>query len=179
MVRVEISGEELLPSQYRFSEEERELFGTLFCRVVSEFAPQLTRHGDVEVSVNILSETEMAEINSQYRSEGGPTDVLSFPFWEDAGVFSPPMQAWPELPLGDILVCAEQVEKNAADRGVTFGDEYILVIVHGFLHLIGFDHDTKEKEHHMWNLQEKYTKELKLLLEKSRNGKSNPDAKGV
>ncbi len=179
MVRVEIAGEEHLSPRYRLSENERELLGALLRRVISELAPQLTGHGGVEVSVNILPEAEMAEINLQYRSEDGPTDVLSFPFWEDSGAFSPPLQAWPELPLGDIVVCAEQVERNAADHGVSFLDEYILIIVHGFLHLIGFDHDTEEKERHMWSLQEGYANELKLLLEKNRSGEPDLDTKGA
>lgn len=167
MVIVEISGEEHLPEKFRLSGRGTELLGALFGRVVSELIPSLKGHGMLEVSVNILSEEDMAELNQHYRSEEGATDVLSFPLWEGVEGFAPPPRPWPELPLGDILVCGEQVEKNALEHEVAFLEEYLLVIVHGFLHLIGFDHDTEEKERYMWNLQERYRDELKRSLQEN------------
>lgn len=105
---------------------------------------------DVEVSLTFLNPQKMAEINCEYRDVSEPTDVLSFPMWEDEdGCFVPP-DDWEVIPLGDIMVCPDVVEKNAAENGRTFLEETVLVISHGLLHLMGRDHDTEERKNEMW-----------------------------
>jgi probable rRNA maturation factor len=118
----------------------------------------------LELSVVFLTADDIHKINLKYRRVDAPTDVLSFPLWEDENGFFAPPDDWDLLPLGDILICSDVVAGNAADNGKTFEEELILVLFHGFLHLIGFDHDTKEKQDLMWNLQndmvQNYFKEL-------------------
>ncbi|MPN58939.1 Endoribonuclease YbeY [bioreactor metagenome] len=72
--------------------------------------------------------------------------------WEENGEFLPP-QGWDILPLGDILICEEIVRENASQNNVSFIEELYLMVAHGFLHLLGLDHDTEEKKEAMWNLQ--------------------------
>ena len=108
---------------------------------------------EAEISLLFADDAEMSELNSRYRGENAATDVLSFPLWEDESGFNPPAE-WEKLPLGDIAVCPEIVAQNAAINGKSAKEEMVLVISHGFLHLIGFDHDTKEHEERMWEKQE-------------------------
>jgi probable rRNA maturation factor len=93
-------------------------------------------------------------LNDMYRHVQEPTDVLSFPLWEEEGVFAP-LASWSDLPLGDIVISPEYVRENAKRVGAGYEGELALVIIHGFLHLIGFDHDTDEREREMWEIQEK------------------------
>lgn len=93
--------------------------------------PEIKKPEAVELSLTFLSSNVMREQNRAFRDIDEPTDVLSFPLWEDK---------FPELPLGDVLICAEQVRLNAQANGVAFEDEMCLIIAHGFLHLLAFDH---------------------------------------
>lgn len=108
---------------------------------------------DVEISLTCVDANKMAELNSGYREIDSPTDVLSFPLWEVDSSFIPPSD-WEILPIGDIIVCPEIIAGNAAENGRGFDEELVLVISHGLLHLIGFDHDTEEREDEMWKEQD-------------------------
>ena len=112
-----------------------------------------------EVSLAWASKDEIARINLEYRDTEGPTDVLSFPMWEDEdGRFSPP-EDWEHIMLGDIIVCPEVVSANAEANGKSCVCETALIICHGFLHLIGFDHAEDNEREAMW-------KEQALLLQR-------------
>lgn len=115
---------------------------------------------ECEISLTFAGTDRMAEINKKYRDAEGPTDVLSFAMWEnDEGNFEPPSD-WENLPLGDIVVCPEVVAKNAAENGKSVESETALVIFHGFLHLIGFDHAEEEEKLRMWEKQERMVKDF-------------------
>lgn len=114
--------------------------------------PPLTK--DIEISLAFVDKTTIADMNLRYREVEGPTDVLSFPMWEgECGAFQPP-EDWETLQLGDIIVCPDVVAANAADNGKTFAEEVSLVIFHGCLHLVGYDHDTDERRGEMWREQD-------------------------
>jgi len=87
---------------------------------------------DAEVSVYIVDEDEGQELNSQYRGKDYPTNVLSFhaDIAEEVGV---PL-------LGDLVVCAPVVEREAQEQGKTLQAHWAHMLVHGTLHLLGFDH---------------------------------------
>ena len=115
---------------------------------------------DIEISLTFLDSQKMREINNEYRNVDEPTDVLSFPLWEsEDGLFTPP-DDWEVLPIGDIMVCPEIVKKNAAENGRTHLQETVLVISHGLLHLIGYDHDTEERQVTMWREQDDLVREF-------------------
>lgn len=84
-----------------------------------------------EVSVRIVSEAEMAELNKRYRGKDKPTNVLSFP----SGI-----EAEGHLFLGDIVVCNAVVFDEAIKFDKTFPDRFAHMVVHGLLHLLGHDH---------------------------------------
>ena len=113
---------------------------------------------DVEISLSIMEKDGIAAINTVYRDIKEPTDVLSFPMWETEDASFLPPSDWDILPLGDIVVCPDVVEQNAKDNSKEFSEELILVISHGFLHLIGYDHATDEERDIMWKIQDALVK---------------------
>lgn len=90
------------------------------------------RRDEAELTVRVVDEDESAELNGLYRKKQGPTNVLSFPFEAPPGL---------ELPLlGDIVVCAPVVVREAAEQGKTVEAHWAHMVVHGTLHLLGYDH---------------------------------------
>jgi probable rRNA maturation factor len=113
-------------------------------------AKMLENHAEAEVSLSFLDKAERRDVNKRYRGVDEPTDVLAFPLWED-GQFAPP-GALGLLPLGDIVICPEETEREHAPAPPS--EALCLVLAHGFLHLLGYDHDTPDKEEDMWKRQE-------------------------
>lgn len=87
---------------------------------------------DAEVSLYIVDENESQELNAEYRGKDKPTNVLSFPadIPEEVGI---PL-------LGDLVVCAPVVEREAQEQGKTLEAHWAHMLIHGSLHLLGFDH---------------------------------------
>jgi probable rRNA maturation factor len=87
-----------------------------------------------EVTVRIVDEIESEQLNQQYRHKQGPTNVLSFPFETDV-----PM----DVPLlGDIVICAPVVAREAVEQHKDVFAHWAHMLIHGSLHLLGFDHHT-------------------------------------
>lgn len=115
---------------------------------------------DTEVSLLFVDENTIAELNSRFLGNDGPTDVLAFPIEEererggrspDEGGTGPGdgMTDEDDIPmlLGDVVVCPTVAARNAAEHGVSVDDEIALLVVHGLLHLVGMDHvDDDEAE---------------------------------
>ncbi len=93
-----------------------------------------------ELSLSFVPLEEMSALHEQYMGEPGPTDVLSFPMGED-GL------------LGDVVVCPAYAAAEAAD----VQSELRLLVVHGVLHLLGYDHEEEDGRRVMWELQESYS----------------------
>ena len=91
---------------------------------------------DTDVSVRVVDAGEMQQLNGEYREQNKPTNVLSFPAGEIEGL---PLDA--DLPLGDIVVCAEVVRSEAKEQGKMVAAHWAHMLVHGTLHLLGFDHE--------------------------------------
>lgn len=92
-----------------------------------------------EVTIRLVDEAESHELNLTYRGKDKPTNVLSFPFEAPPGI---------ELPLlGDLIICRQVVEQEAAEQGKTVDAHWAHMVVHGTLHLLGYDHiDDDEAE---------------------------------
>ena len=105
---------------------------------------------DVEISVKIVGEEEGRALNRQFREQDRATNVLSFPLAE-AGVADPP----PELPLalGDIVICGPVVAREASEQGKESADHWAHLLVHGALHLMGYDHETAAEAQEMEKLE--------------------------
>jgi len=92
-----------------------------------------------EVTVRIVDEAESADLNESYRGKSGPTNVLSFPFEAPPGV--------PIDLLGDLVICAGVVEREAREQQKNPTAHWAHMVIHGMLHLQGFDHiDPREAE---------------------------------
>jgi probable rRNA maturation factor len=102
----------------------------------------------VELSVSFVEEDEIEDLHVRYMSEAGPTDVLSFPM-DDAG-----RQADGVRVLGDVVIApAVAARNNPADPEA----ELRLLLVHGILHLLGYDHELDEQRAAMWARQAQYS----------------------
>ena len=110
---------------------------------------------NVDVSVRIVDEHEMRTLNRDYRNQDKPTNVLAFPAG-DAG-FVPPG----EIPLlGDIVVCAAVVAREAEEQGKLLDHHWSHMLVHGTLHLLGYDHDTDLEAEEMEALERRVLNSL-------------------
>jgi probable rRNA maturation factor len=93
----------------------------------------------VELSVAIVDEDEMAHLNEQYRGEAKSTDVLSFGCDEACSADSDE-----PIALGDVVIAPDVAERQAQELGTTVESELNLLLVHGVLHLLGYDHASDE-----------------------------------
>lgn len=98
-----------------------------------------------ELTIRIVDEIESAALNHTYRHKSGPTNVLSFPY----DVVLPEQNYL----LGDLVICAPLVAKEAVDQGKTISAHWAHLVVHGVLHLLGYDHHTDEHACIMENLE--------------------------
>jgi probable rRNA maturation factor len=94
-----------------------------------------------ELSLSLVSPEEMADLHARYMAEEGPTDVLSFPMGED----------WL---LGDVIVCPAEAMRNNPDLPA----ELRLLVSHGVLHLLGYDHEEDDDRRVMWAKQAAYSR---------------------
>jgi probable rRNA maturation factor len=102
--------------------------------------PQLaTGDRPVELSVLLTGDEQVRALNSQWRGKDTPTNVLSFPLAEDDDLASS-LTDGPELMLGDIVLARGVCEAEAADKGVPVETHATHLLVHGTLHLLGYDH---------------------------------------
>jgi len=92
------------------------------------------------VTVAFVSDSAMRELNRRWRRTRGTTDVLSFPANQDG------FEKQEETSLGDIVISAQQAARQAAENDLTFGDEIAQLILHGLLHLCGYDHESDKGE---------------------------------
>lgn len=97
--------------------------------------------GGAVVAITLVGEPEIARLNETYLGKRGPTDVLSFPI-EDAAPGRPPAPSpnGPPVTVGDVFIAPSVVKGNAERSGVEYEDELALMVVHGLLHLLGWDH---------------------------------------
>ena len=118
---------------------------------------------DAEVSVTFCDNEHIRSLNAEYRGKDAPTDVLSFPIYEKGEVYSTP-----DVPvtLGDIVISTERAEVQAKEIGNTFLEEVSFLTVHSVLHLLGYDHETSEKdEDDMFSRQKEIVRQIKEGIE--------------
>lgn len=96
---------------------------------------------DCELSIRLVEVAESAELNLTYRAKSGPTNVLSFPF-------DSPIPMTPTL-LGDLVICVPVVEKEALDQAKQLEHHWAHLVVHGCLHLLGYDHIENDQAEEM------------------------------
>ena len=102
-------------------------------------------HGDATIVVRIVDEPESRQLNRDYRGKDKPTNVLSFPFEPPPGI--------PEEHLGDLVICAPVVFREAREQQKQPEAHWAHMVVHGVLHLQGFDHQNSGEAEAMESLE--------------------------
>ena len=112
---------------------------------------RLRIHPGAELSVVFVDVATMTDLHVRWMDEPGPTDVLSFPMDE----LTPPRddEPPPEGLLGDVVICPEVAAKQAVQAGHDVTTEYGVLLTHGILHLLGYDHAEPDEERLMFGLQ--------------------------
>lgn len=123
----------------------------------------------ISVSVIIADEEKIHRLNQEFRSIDKATDVLSFPMLDFSKKFDFKQLAKEINPddghidLGDIVICKSFAEKQAIEYGHSYKREICFLALHGFLHLIGYDHETPEDEKKMNDMSEEILQKFKVL----------------
>ncbi|MEN9748188.1 MAG: hypothetical protein RLZZ603_880 [Actinomycetota bacterium] len=127
---------------------------------LAEFAMDRMRlHPNTDLFIRFVDLKTMEELHIKFMDEPGPTDVLSFPM--DELVPGDNLSVAPEGILGDVVVCPDFAKDQAEKAGHAPIDEMLLLITHGILHLLGFDHAEPDEEREMFALQNQILKEFR------------------
>jgi len=114
----------------------------------------------LEVNLAFISEDEIAALHLEYLQLEGPTDVLSFPLEEHALALIRDAHSGPPILLGDMVIAPAVAERQADEYGVSVDDEIALLVVHGTLHLLGFDHQVEAEAEEMEGLEKSLLQSL-------------------
>ena len=101
--------------------------------------------GDAELVIRVVDEAESRALNREYRGKDKPTNVLSFPFEAPQGVPAEEIGNY----LGDLVICAPVVEREAGEQGKPLAAHWAHMVVHGILHLRGYDHQDEAQAREM------------------------------
>lgn len=112
----------------------------------------------VELTIRVVDEAESAQLNEAYRGKAGPTNVLSFPFEVPEGLDEDIVP----LPLGDLVVCAPVVQRESVEQGKRLWHHWAHMVIHGVLHLRGYDHLEPKEAEEMESLEVKLLAGLKV-----------------
>ena len=113
---------------------------------------------DAELSILLTTDHEIQQLNSQYRGKDSATDVLSFPMNEQLVAKDAVRQ------LGDVVISLETAEKQAKELGVFLEQEVLRLLIHGLLHLLGYDHENVSDDEAK-RMQDKEAELYKLVSE--------------
>jgi len=136
-------------------------------QVVEEVLAYERCEEEFEVSISFVCNEEMRSLNKEYRNIDKETDVLSFPLVEfieeelntedeDAEYIEE------EIALGDIVISMEKAVEQSEEYGHSFKRELAFLLVHGMLHLLGYDHDEEASEGEIFDKQEEILKNIKI-----------------
>jgi probable rRNA maturation factor len=127
--------------------ESREKLEAIFNRAVQEGIRLCKGPDEAEVSLLLVDNQRIHELNREYRGVDRPTDVLSFALQEETEE-EPDAELEDDM-LGDIVISVQRAREQAADYGHSFEREIIYLAVHGTLHLLGYDHEDDEDKKEM------------------------------
>ena len=118
------------------------------------------------ISVTLTTPEEIRKLNAEYRNIDKETDVLSFPMFEKSEIdeiVKKQIKSPVEETIGDIVISIQRVQEQAVEYGHSFERELSYMLVHGFYHLMGYDHIEEEDKKRMRPKEEKILNELKIL----------------
>jgi probable rRNA maturation factor len=136
-------------------------------QVVEEVLAYEQCEEEFEVSISFVNNQEMRSLNKEYRNIDKETDVLSFPLVEfiEEELNAEDENAEyieEEIALGDIVISMEKAVEQSEEYGHSFKRELAFLLVHGMLHLLGYDHDEEASEGEMFDKQEEILKNMKF-----------------
>ena len=148
--------------------EENEKYEKIIGKVVKKcFETENLETSKLYISITLTTPTNIQRINKEYREIDKPTDVLSFPMFEkeelDEKIEKQDFEF--EDVLGDIVISIEQVKEQALEYGHSFERELAYMVVHGFYHLMGYDHMVEEDKSIMRQKEENVLKMLEITRE--------------
>ncbi|MFH1947330.1 MAG: rRNA maturation RNase YbeY [Candidatus Magasanikbacteria bacterium] len=122
--------------------------------VVSLISNTFPKYKNFGLSINLVGEKKIKKLNNAHRNVNKTTDVLAFAL-QDTESFKNEKQD-----LGDVFICLPKIKNQAKEFRVSFEEEFARILVHGVLHLLGFDHIQEIDAKKMFSLQEKIVKKL-------------------
>lgn len=133
------------------------LSADIFSRVISELSPEWLR-GKKEVICNLAlsNDDEIRQLNAEFRQTDKPTNVLSFANIDDEE-FDAYLKRNDEIELGDIIIALQTMMLQSEDQEISLRDHYCHILIHGILHLLGYDHIEAEEA------KEMESEEIRLL----------------
>lgn len=141
---------DMLPEVERFSSE-------IFAKVIATLSPSwLAEKEAVIVNLSLSNDNEVQHLNAEFRQMDKPTNVLSFANIDDKD-FESCLNNSSEIELGDIIIALNTMLGQSKEQGLSLHDHYAHILVHGILHLLGYDHVKAEDAKEMEN------EEIKLL----------------
>lgn len=146
--------------------ESKESYEETINKVITEcFAEEKMTDSKLIITITLTTPKEIRKINNEYRNIDRATDVLSFPMFEkeeiDLKIKNKDFAH--EDVLGDIIISIEKVEEQAKEYGHSFERELSYMLVHGFYHLMGYDHIEEEDKVVMRPKEEKILNKLKIV----------------
>ncbi len=145
--------------------EEKEEYEKIIKRVLEQcFKEEKLLNSKLYITITLTNPENIKEINKQYRNIERATDVLSFPMFEKDELEQKIQNEDFEYPdvLGDIIISIEKVEEQAKEYEHSFERELSYMIVHGFYHLMGYDHIEEDDKKKMRPKEEKILNDLKI-----------------
>ena len=125
-----------------------------------EFGPERMKYEGSNMNIILVDENEIRQLNARFRNMDAPTDVLSFSYMDEEDV-------------GEVIICPEVVERNSREFKVPFLEEFFRVLIHGILHIVGYDHEDEEDGRIMFEKQENLLREVidDLIKDSNRKGR--------
>ena len=157
--------------------EPNDMYSNLTEKVINKcFETEHLLDKNINISIIYTTPIDIQEYNKEYRNIDRATDVLSFPMFEKDEVekFKKEKSVVPEV-LGDIIINLSQVKMQADEYGHSFERELAYMLVHGFYHLMGYDHMEEEEKRIMRLKEEKVLEDLKINREQTWTKKKIAD----
>jgi probable rRNA maturation factor len=155
--------------ELRNRQREKNINLRLLKRIVGLFLDQFSSY---ELGIHLVGAAEIARLNETWLQHQGPTDVITFDYHDSAR---------PKLLAGDIFVCVPQAIAQAKQFGTSWQSEVVRYIVHGILHLRGFDDQTAKMKREMKRVEDRWVKVLSSEFDFRRlanlGGKARPDGR--
>lgn len=121
--------------------------------------PKRPKNTYPELTVTLTNDKSIKILNRDFRAKDKPTNVLSFPMWDELSDIPDNAGA---IPLGDIIIAFETIKREAIEQEKTLPDHFTHMLIHGFLHLFGYDHMNDKDATEMESLEVKILKKLSI-----------------